>query len=252
MTASPDKTPLFDRSGAVRRPPLHLLVRNLADFFLPADRSGATRALAAAPRGDGHPVLVLPAFLKGDRSTAYLREWLRALGYTPYEWRLGTNIGPTEAALRGSERRLVELRRRHGRKVSLIGHSLGGVIARETAKQTPASVRQVITLCSPFQPPIASNVELPFRLLARWHSPTVPGLWAGLATPPPVPSTAIYTRDDGIVSWQSCLEVPGAERDNVEVAGCHTTMASNTAALVVIADRLAQPEGDWRPYAAHA
>jgi hypothetical protein len=109
-------------------------------------------------------------------------------------------------------------------------------------------VRQVITLCSPIQPPIAANVELIFRLLSPWHSARVPELWTDLPTPPPVPTTAIYTSTDGVVSWQSCRDVAGPERENIAVAGCHTTMARNAGALVIVADRLAQPEGAWRPY----
>ncbi len=242
-------TSLFDRTGAVRRPGLGQLARNLADFFRPPDRAGAARALAGAPHGDGHPVLVMPAFLKGDGATAYLRQWLAHLGYAPYPWELGVNIGPTDKILHGSVARLRALQARHGRTVSLIGHSLGGVLAREAAKRAPEAARQVITLCSPFQPPVASTVELLVRFFGPWHSADVPALWDQVATPPPVPSTAIYTRDDGIVSWQSCLERPGAQRENIEIAGCHTTMASNTRALVVIADRLALPEGGWRPHA---
>jgi pimeloyl-ACP methyl ester carboxylesterase len=240
---------LFDRSGTVRRPPLRLLARNIADFLVPADRPGAAQALARAPRGDGQPVLVLPAFLKADGATLYLRRFLEQLGYDAHGWRLGINIGPTDAALDGSRRRLLELRRRHGRKVSLIGHSLGGVIAREIAKLEPGSVRQVITLCSPFRPPIASNVELAYRLFARWHSAAVPALWRDIAAAPPVPTTALFTRDDGIVSWTSCVEPPSARCESIEVTGCHTTMASNTQALALVADRLAQPEDGWQRYA---
>jgi pimeloyl-ACP methyl ester carboxylesterase len=240
---------LFDRSGAVKRPPLRLLARNIADFLVPPDRTGAAQVLARAPRGDGHAVLVLPAFLKGDGATAYLRRFLSQLGYEAHGWRQGVNIGPTAAALEGTRRRLLELRRRQNRKVSLIGHSLGGVIAREIAKQEPASVRQVITLCSPFRPPIASNVELAYRLFAPWHSTDVRTLWRDLASAPPVPTTAVYTRDDGIVSWTSTVEPPADFRESIEVAGCHTTMACNSRALAIIADRLAQPEDNWQRYA---
>jgi len=194
-------------------------------------------------------VLVLPALLKSDRHTVYLRQHLDRLGYAAHAWRLGANIGPTDWALDGSERRLRELRRRYGRKVSVIGHSMGGLIAREIAKRAPDSVRQVITLCAPFRPPIASNVELAFRLLSPWHSTHVPTLWADAAQPPPVPASAIYTRSDGVVSWQSCCEAaPAPERESIEVTGCHTTMARNPLALAIIADRLAQHEGAWRPY----
>jgi pimeloyl-ACP methyl ester carboxylesterase len=239
---------IFDRTGAVPRPGVALVVREMLDYWRPGDTRAGARVVAAAPRGDGHPVLVLPALLKGDRSTAYLRRHLAELGYAAYGWRLGTDIGPSDRALEGSERRLRELRRRHARRVSLIGHSMGGLIAREIAKHAPASVRQVITLCSPFRPPIASNVELAVRVFAPWHSARVPALWADVARPPPVPTTAIYTRTDGVVSWQSCCDAPAPQCESVEVPGCHTTMARNPRALAVIADRLAQPEGTWRPY----
>jgi len=242
-------TRIFDRSGAVQRPARALMVREMLDYMAPADTAGAADAVAAAPRGDGHPVLVLPALLKSDRSTEFLRRRLEELGYEASNWGLGTNIGPTDRALDGSEARLRALHQRHFRRVSLIGHSMGGLIAREIAKRAPGAVRQVITLCSPIQPPIAANVELLFRLFSPWHSARLPALWADLPTPPPVPATAIYTRTDGVVSWQSCRDVAGPERENIEVTGCHTTMARNPGALAIIADRLALPEGAWQPYA---
>jgi pimeloyl-ACP methyl ester carboxylesterase len=244
----PLHTPIFDHSGVAQRPTRALMVREMLDYLTPGDMTGAAAAIAAAPRGDGHPVLVLPALLKSDRATGFLRGRLEALGYQAHGWGLGTNIGPTDRALDGSEAALRELQRRHGGKVSLIGHSMGGLIAREIAKRAPGAVRQIITLCSPIQPPIAANVELLFRLFSPWHSARLPALWADLPTPPPVPATAIYTRTDGVVSWQSCRDVAGPERENIEVAGCHTTMARNTVALAIIADRLAQPEGAWQPY----
>jgi pimeloyl-ACP methyl ester carboxylesterase len=249
MTTASDNMTMFDRSGTVRRPAPTLVVRELIDFFSRADRAGAARLLATAPRGDGHPVLVIPALLKDDRATAFLRAQIEGLGYCAHRWRLGTNIGPTDIALDGSLKRLLELRRRHARPVTVIGHSMGGLIAREIAKRAPGSVRQVITLCSPFRPPVATNVETVFRLLSRYHSARVPELWASMATKPPVPTTAIYTKTDGIVSWQSCCDDPGDRYESIEVAGWHTTMARNLAALAIIADRLALPEGTWRPYA---
>jgi pimeloyl-ACP methyl ester carboxylesterase len=251
MVTAP-QTPIFDRTGTVRKPARLLMMREMIDYLAPGDAAGVAAALAHAARGDGHPVLVLPALLKSDRATVFLRGQLGRLGYDAHGWGLGSNIGPTDRALDGSEGLLRALHRRHDRRVSVIGHSMGGLIAREIAKRAPGAVRQVITLCSPIQPPIASNVELIFRLLSPWHSPRVPELWAGLAMPPPVPTTAIYSRTDGVVSWQSCRDITGPQRESIEVRGCHTTMARNTGALVVIADRLAQPEDRWRPYAGAA
>src|SRR5690349_12004876 len=88
----PSAMDLFDRSGAVQRPPLRLLAHNIVDFFMPPDRAAAARALGAAPRGDGHPVLVFPAFLKGDGATLYLRKFLAQLGHDPHGWHQGVNI----------------------------------------------------------------------------------------------------------------------------------------------------------------
>ena len=249
MTADPAPVPLFDRTGGVARPGLPLIMREVIDYWRPGDARAAARVVAAAPRGDGHPVLVLPALLKGDRATEFLRDHLERLGYVAHGWGLGLDIGPTDRALEGSERRVRELHQRHGRKISVIGHSMGGLIAREIGHQAPETVRQVITLCSPFRPPIATNVELILRLFAPFHSRRVPALWANLPNPPPVPTTAIYTRTDGVVSWQSCCDAPTAIQESIEVIGCHTTMARNPDALAIIADRLAQPEGTWRAYA---
>jgi pimeloyl-ACP methyl ester carboxylesterase len=215
----------------------------------PTPRRAAIAASRAAPKGDGHPVLVVPAFLRGDRYMLPLRRFVGDCGYAVAAWGLGVNVGPTEAILSGIERRLDELCAQHQRKVSLIGHSLGGAIARELAKKRPDAVRRLITLASPIRLPTASPMEPVYRLLSRWHSPSSRGLYAVLNEPAAVPSTAIYTRTDGIVAWQSCLEVEGPERESIEVAGPHSTMARNPAAWRIVADRLAQPDGRWRPYA---
>jgi len=114
-------------------------------------------ALKAAPRGDGHPVIVLPSFLRGDGHTAPLRRFLAGCGYAVEGWGLGPNLGPTAAVLDGIETLLATVHRRHGRKVTLIGHSLGGVIARELAKQHPGEVRQLLVLASPIRLPTASR-----------------------------------------------------------------------------------------------
>jgi len=233
-------------------PPVHRLWVEAISAVTPMPRRVALAASRAAPRGDGHPVLVLPAFLRGDRYMLPLRRFVGDCGYAVAAWGLGVNVGPTDAILAGIERRLDELSLRHGRKVSLVGHSLGGAIARELAKKRPDAVRQLITLASPIRLPTASPMEPVYRLLSRWHSPSSRGLYAALNEPAAVPTTAIYTRTDGIVAWQSCLEAEGPERESIAVAGPHSTMARNPAAWRIVADRLAQPEGGWRPYGAGA
>jgi pimeloyl-ACP methyl ester carboxylesterase len=145
---------------------------------------------------------------------------------------------------------LASVHRQSARKVTLIGHSLGGVIARELAKQHPDQVRQLILLASPIHLPTASPLEPVYRLLSRWYRADAVGTIEQMNAPPPLPVTALYTRSDGIVAWQSCREVEGDDRESIEVCGPHGTMVRNPAAWRIIADRLAQPEGEWRPYRA--
>jgi pimeloyl-ACP methyl ester carboxylesterase len=201
------------------------------------------------PRGDGHPVLVLPGLFAGDFSTAPLRRFLRDLCYDARGWRLGLNRGPTPGLRQGLDERLAHLFERHGRKVSLIGWSLGGIYARELARAHAERVRLVITLGAPFRDISATHAArlVPLRPGGRGlHE--AHDLRAALRRPLPVPSTSIYSRSDGIVHWQSCLEEEGPQRENVEVACSHTGMGFHPDVLAVVADRLAQPEGQWRPW----
>ena len=192
------------------------------------------------PAGDGHPVLVIPALFSTDKMTEGFRRALASLGYQVEGWRAGLNIGPTESAWATAERLLPEIQARTGRKVSLIGHSLGGVFARAVATGHPELVRRVITVCSPFRLPTASPMAPVYRLLSRWHVGEEVFM-SRLVEPPPVPTTAIYTVGDRVVAWTSCLDVPGPLRDNVAVRGAHSTMLGNPAAIRVIAERLVRP-----------
>jgi pimeloyl-ACP methyl ester carboxylesterase len=207
--------------------------------------------LRRAPRGDGHPVLVLPGLMAADSSTRTLRGYLRRLGYHVHGWRLGRNVGPTPEAVRGMGARLDDLLQRHGRKVSVIGWSLGGLYAREIARLRPHDVRQVITLGSPFRmkDPGESRASRTYRRFARRHVDrgSLPSAEQA-AMPLPVPATSIYTRLDGIVSWRACLDEVGPRSENVAVVGSHVGLGHNPAVLWVIADRLAQPEGSWLPF----
>jgi pimeloyl-ACP methyl ester carboxylesterase len=231
-------------------PPLHLTLLGAAAHLVPIRPGTVAAALQTAPRGDGHPVIVVPSFLRGDGHTTPLRRFLAGCGYAVEGWGLGANLGPTEAALEGLATLLDKVQQRHGRRVTLIGHSLGGVIARELAKQYPEQVRQLVLLASPIRLPTASPLEPVYKLLTRWHSidPEAQGSTARLNAPPAVPVTALYTRSDGIVAWESCREIDGATRESIEVRSAHGTMVRNRAAWRIIADRLALPEGNWQPY----
>lgn len=206
--------------------------------------------LRRVPRGDGHPVMVLPGFVASDLSTRPLRRFLRGQGYAARPWGFGRNLGPRDQLEARMRHRLGYLRRVYGRKVSLVGWSLGGVYARELARQSPADVRQVITLGSPFQHPRANHSWRLFeRLSGRRIEDIEPERFTRMREPPPVPSTAIYSLSDGVTNWRCCVEAPAPHTDNVEVAGSHCGLGCNPLALYVIGDRLAQPEGEWQPFA---
>jgi pimeloyl-ACP methyl ester carboxylesterase len=239
---------------ATVRPSLALFIsepgRALADY---GAMLAASPLLFRAPRGDGHPVLVLPGLLAEDASTATLRRYLRSLGYEVHGWRLGRNLGPTAGILNGMTARLEELHRASGRPVSLVGWSLGGIFARELARSRPALVRQVITLGSPFGlgDPRDSRADAAYRRLGVLHvSPDSLPPHVRLSRPIPVPTTAVYSRLDGVVPWQACINTPGHHRENIAVYSSHLGMGHNAAVLWVIADRLTQPEGGWRRFRA--
>jgi pimeloyl-ACP methyl ester carboxylesterase len=192
-----------------------------------------------APRGEPHAVLVLPGLLASDLSTRVLRGWLGRLGYPVVGWELGRNRGPTQEVLTELPALLDRLAREHGTSVSVVGWSLGGIYARRLARKAPRQVRQVISLGSPF-----ALVDRPLRVASR------PGAAArgALARPLPVPSTAVYSRWDGVVDWRACRQQPGPRSENVAVHSSHLGMGHDPAVLWVVADRLAQPCSEWRPF----
>ncbi|MDO8839810.1 MAG: alpha/beta fold hydrolase [Parvibaculum sp.] len=196
----------------------------------------ALPALLGAPRGDGHAVLVLPGMLTGDEATFVIRRYLDELGYTTHPWNQGHNWGPSRALHAALRERLRELSARYGRRVSLVGWSLGGIYARELAREYPQLVRQVVTLGSPFGAENGPDGYDGGEKAARRR------------IAPPVPCTAIYSKSDGVVSWQDCREIEGPQAENIEVTATHLGMGVNPMVLWAIADRLAQSESNWTPF----
>jgi pimeloyl-ACP methyl ester carboxylesterase len=200
------------------------------------------------PAGDGHPVLVLPGFMADDWSTVALRSVLRSRGYQVHRWGFGRNLGPRAAVVDGLVSRLGAIHRDSGRSVSLVGWSLGGIYARALARWRPQAVRRVITLGSPFRmrPGDRSNAS---RLFHRLNAaPDLPHPAAIEDEPLSVPSTAIYTRTDGVARWHLCIEAEHPRAENIEVRGSHCGLGHNPAVILAIADRLAQPEGSFRRF----
>jgi pimeloyl-ACP methyl ester carboxylesterase len=207
--------------------------------------------LMTAPRGDGHPVLVLPGFLASDLSTSLLRQYIGMIGYEPHAWDLGRNFGGVYRMRQQLRDRLNGIHEQSGRKVSLIGWSLGGVYARDLALHMPETVRSVTTLGSPFANDIsATNLRglyeiLSGELISDVRIEDIQALGGDLA----VPATSIFTKSDGIVHWRACLLKENAHAENIEILlASHSGLGVNAAALWVIADRLAQPEGTFKPF----
>ena len=209
--------------------------------------------LGCAPRGDGHPVMVLPGFMGADSSTIAIRNYLTALGYEAHPWALGRNLGRRGDIEHKMVERVNHIAATHGCKVSLVGWSLGGVFARQIARDIPDAVRQVITLGSPFGSPGrgGTNTEISelYEMLSGDRiSEDPPHKHAHHWNHPPVPSTAIFSRTDGVAISEVCTEPEGPYTDNVEVCGSHTGLGFNPVVLYAIADRLALPEDEWEKF----
>jgi pimeloyl-ACP methyl ester carboxylesterase len=211
---------------------------------------GALPLLSLAPKGDGHPVLVLPGLVASDSSTRPLRSFLKSRGYAVSGWRQGRNFGLRDGVQESMLDLVTELNETHGRKVSLVGWSLGGVYARQLAKMMPNRVRSVITLGSPFAAhPKATNAWRVYEMASgRRADDADPGFGGSLADPPPVPTTAIFSRTDGICAWQGCMEKSSATSESIEVESSHCGMGHHPAVVYAVADRLAQREGEWAPF----
>jgi hypothetical protein len=204
--------------------------------------------LQRAPRGDGHPVLVLPGLIASDLSTQLLRAYLGGRGYDARGWGLGRNMGLREGLRDKLLACVRELHEETGRKVSLIGWSLGGIYARDIAAELPDAVRACIMLGSPIHGHPRSTNAWRIYELASGQSVDDPTLHRLDPALPPVPTTSIFSRSDGVVAWQCSVEAKTPGSESIEVDGSHCGLGAHPAVLYAIADRLAQPEGSWRPF----
>ncbi len=207
--------------------------------------------LQRAPAGDGHSVMVFPGLSASDASTVPLRRYLDSIGHDTHGWRQGFNFGPRAGVLDAAKRDISERCDATGRKVSLIGWSLGGVYARELAKEMPESVRCVITLGTPFAgPPKSTNAWRIYELTSGRNIHREAERFE-LHEAPPVPTTSVFSRTDGIVAWQGSIQQESKHNphtENIEVVASHIGIGLNPSSWWAVADRLGQPEGQWRPF----
>jgi len=207
-----------------------------------------------SPKGDGHPVMVIPGLAGADGSTHYLRNFLEGLGYAAYSWGLGRNFGPRfgfDNLLSDLVRRTKEISDAHGgEQVTIIGWSLGGIYAREIAKIEPEIIRSVITLGTPFKVGDAGTHATPlYEILSKDKSHKDPDVLKQISQPPPVPFTSIYSKTDGVVHWKCSIEECGDFSENIEIPGAsHLGIGHNPVSMYVIANRLAQTKDNWKPY----
>jgi pimeloyl-ACP methyl ester carboxylesterase len=234
------------RDTEVQAPAPWLVLLEGRAFWEYAAMLAALPWLKRMPAGDGHPVIVFPGLGAADMTTAPLRGLLESLGYSTYPWQQGFNFGPREGVLDACRDLVRRTADRHGTKVSLVGWSLGGVYAREMAKELPELSRCVITLGTPFAGhPRATNAWRFYELVSgqNVHDPAMLEQIRGL---PSVPTTSIYTKTDGVVAWQNCINETAPHAENIEVHASHVGMGLNPLALYAIADRLRQDPVHWK------
>ncbi len=233
MTAL-DSAYVFDRTGKVARPSVTQTLREFWSLFSSAPPAPDPSDL---PHGGGHVVLLVPALFTTDGVNAPLQAFLNACGFRAFGWELGVNWGPTQRLVGGLRRRLAELREIEGGPVSVVGLSLGGLLARDLAHECPHDVSQVITIVSPFHLPTSTVIEPIIHISALCYAPAIDV--ARLAAPLPVPSAAIYSRDDGIVAWESCRS-DDKDCQAIEINCMHFEAPRNPQVLRAVAQRLSQ------------
>lgn len=215
--------------------------------------------LAMTPRGDGHPVLLLPGFMANEATLVALKLFLQNRGYEVQTWGFGRNVGFSSKHVNALGQKIRYMHHKSGRRVSLVGWSLGGMFAMYGAHEAPECVRSVVTLGSPVTLDAAGSQSAPlvkalYRLIA--HPMGTAAHVAHLRAKRlrerktlPVPISCLYSATDGVVPPQEAtIEGNPALHENIRVPGSHLGLGFNPVVLWILADRLAEPEGGWRPF----
>ena len=271
MSASPDarETPLYDLSSRradastgipstdtpvarLPKPSLFLTACEIGRASVEYSSSLLVDTLVpAADDGQGRPVLVLPGFYSPDSATRRCRSHLRGHGYHPHGWRMGRNFGLTDEIIDGVLARFDEVQARHDERISVVGWSFGGLLARWLGHQRSERVRQVICLGSPYRVEGEHTRTTPlFERAVRTHGFSTRAFEVvdTLREPLPVPVTAIYSKTDGMVNWRGCTIGETEDGENIAVPSSHVGLVSNPLSLAVLTDRLAQDPRHPQPF----
>ena len=224
--------PPLSYAGLWQSPPPMWLEGRIATEYVSLIRDPVFRGEGVA-RGRGRAVLLIPGFLAGDWSLMTLHGWLRRVGYHPELPGFRLNVDYSEMLLERLGSRLQSAKRESGKRVAIVGHSRGGILAKVLADRHPELVSRVVTLGSPLGDPFEihpvtmAGVRAAhlYNVIRHWRGAEVEGdFLTALAAPPRVPVTSIYSRTDGVVSWKACVR---PDLSSAEVRGSHVGLAVN-------------------------
>lgn len=228
-----------DKSDEIRPPSGNkFLKESLTILQVPRLAFRTPSLIMRAPRGTEQPVLLLPGLKAGDASNAPMRSFLRQKNFKAYRWGLGTNHGDVQGQLPKVLERVEELFERAGEPISLVGWSLGGVIAREVARERSELVSQVITFGTPvvggpLYTSITGVYTMEERRLIAEH------IAERNQIPIEVPITALYSKRDGIVAWQACVDTFSPDVTMIEIRSTHVGMGIDPDVWQIVSERLA-------------
>ena len=214
---------------------------------------GARPILSQAPKGDGHAIMVIPGLGVNDLTTKLMRLFFERCGYKVFGWEQGINSRYDEDVILELDRRLSDLFSRYG-KISIIGQCFGGLYALKLAHAYPDMVRSVITLGTSMSDPLnADRLRWLYKLLNGQDQlneldDNISELSSDFPGALPIPTTSIYSKTDGVIDWKRTVCDEIGQSESIAIVTSHFGMGQNPLVLWVVADRLAQPEDDWKPF----